>query len=127
MEPLKFTACLAVRDVTETLDFFERIGYVVTRESIAPPHSIHMILDGDNPLFMIQPEHEVKEFMPFLAGYPVGGSGFFYINTEEFDVTVARIKGKAEVLKESSEGGYKIFYFKDPNGYVFGINELISE
>lgn len=124
MKPTPFTACLAVASVADTLDFYESLGFGVTRESIAAPHSIHMITNGDVPLFMIQPMDEVRDFCPALKSNPMGASGFFYINAPDFEATVARIRDKVEVLIESTEGGFKLFYFKDINGYVFGINDI---
>ncbi|MFH8491035.1 VOC family protein [Streptomyces longisporoflavus] len=121
MQTVNFTACLAVRDVTETLDFYEGLGFTVGRESVAEDHAIHLIFNGDTMAFMIQPADSVREFIPQTAA-ELGASGYFYLNAPDFDGAVARIRDKVEVLKEDSDGGFRMLYFRDPNGYAMALS-----
>ncbi|WKN15781.1 VOC family protein [Streptomyces sp. JUS-F4] len=121
MQTANFTACLAVRDVTETLDFYEALGFTVGRESVAQDHPIHLIFNGDTMAFMIQPADSVREFIPQTAA-ELGASGFFYLNAPDFDGAVARIHEKVEILKEASDGGFRMLYFRDPNGYAMALS-----
>ncbi|NEA59780.1 hypothetical protein G3I60_37900 [Streptomyces sp. SID13666] len=121
MQTAPFTACLAVRDVTETLDFYESLGYTVGRQSIADDHAVHLIFNGEAMAFMIQPADEVRDFIPQTAA-DLGASGYFYLNAPDFDAAVARIRDQVEVLKETADGGFRMMYFRDPNGYAMALS-----
>ncbi|NEA77459.1 hypothetical protein G3I68_43850, partial [Streptomyces sp. SID13588] len=49
-----FTACLAVNDITETLDFYESLGFGVSRDSISSD-GVHLVFNGERMAFMVQP------------------------------------------------------------------------
>ncbi|NEA72592.1 VOC family protein [Streptomyces sp. SID13588] len=116
-----FTACLAVNDITETLDFYESLGFGVSRESISSD-GVHLVFNGERMAFMVQPKTEANAFLPQVAQDKPGASAFFYLDAPDFDAACAKIRDQVEVLKEAEDGGYRMMYFRDPNGYSVALS-----
>ncbi|MFJ7272615.1 VOC family protein [Streptomyces sp. NPDC099050] len=119
-------AALAVRDVTETIAFYERLGFTGPPAEVTDgTDGVHIIMNGDAPLFILSSEAEFQRDTPALAAQPLGASCVFCVGVADYDATAARIRDQAEVLQEfTAEGVFRMLTSRDLNGYAVAISEI---
>ncbi|AUH53046.1 hypothetical protein CXB49_20750 [Chromobacterium sp. ATCC 53434] len=127
MKRAPFTACLAVHDIDETLDFFESLGYLVGRDSVSPEETVHMISDRDGLLFMVQPLTEANVFMPRLPAAATAASAMFYLYVDDIFAKLDQVGDKIDIIAKYEDDNCRVCYFPDPNGYVFAFVEMAEE
>lgn len=74
---------------------------------------------------MLYSNADLKNWLPSLADTPIGFAGMFYLGVDDFDGSHDRISRHAEIIKDTDTDhtGQRMFYFRDPDGYVIGIND----
>ncbi|AXE29899.1 hypothetical protein DK842_08360 [Chromobacterium phragmitis] len=127
MNHAPFTACLAALDIDATLDFFESLGYGVTRDSISEHENVHMISENGRMLFMVQPVAEANAFMPRLPARDTSASAMFYLYVEDMIAKLDHVGDKIDIIAKYEDDHCRVCYFPDPNGYVFAFVEMTGD
>lgn len=133
----KLTPNFSVRDVRETVKFYQDIlGFKL--EMAVPDGSTEIeneisdkgeyayaMMSQDDVYVMFLKSDIFEEDVPVLNGFPQGASVLFYIDVEDIDEVYKKLKGHVEITKEleTTWYGMREFYIKDCNGYILGFAE----
>ncbi|MBT2399781.1 VOC family protein, partial [Streptomyces sp. ISL-100] len=68
---------------------------------------------------------DLQTFLPVLKNTPVGFAGMFYMGVDDLQGVRDGIAQHTEIVKDisSDHTGQRMFYFRDIDGYVIGVNE----
>ncbi|WP_370417651.1 VOC family protein [Streptomyces sp. QH1-20] len=122
---MPFAPCLGVKDTATSIAFYEKLGFDVDSSTARPGDDIHMLLFEGSFCGMLYSNADLKNWLPVLADLPVGFTGMFYLAVDDFDAAHDRIAEHAEIVKDTvtDHNGQREFYFRDPDGYIIGIND----
>ena len=115
----RLVPALLVRDMRASLDFYQRLGFVVTASLPDPrvPHWAQVTRDGITLRFHDQAPH----------GTPTSPvcSGTFYIYPDDVESLAAELRGNVEFAwgPEVMDYGMREFAVKDPDGYLIAFTE----
>ncbi|MET9323391.1 VOC family protein [Streptomyces sp. NPDC003038] len=113
--------CLGVKDTKASVEFYESLGFSAAPGSDNPEDDIRMITWQGDFAFMVYHHDNLRQWLPELKDFPVGAFGMFYLNVQDYDAYTEKIRPLVNVIKEHLEGGTKMLYFRDPDGYIFGV------
>ncbi|MEU1820243.1 VOC family protein [Streptomyces roseifaciens] len=122
---MPFAPCLSVKDTAASIAFYKALGFDVDSSTARPGDDIHMLLHQGEFCAMLYSNTDLKQWLPVLADTPVGFAGMFYLGVDDFDAVHDRVAQHAGILKdtETDHTGQRMFYFRDVDGYVIGIND----
>ncbi|WP_370417694.1 VOC family protein [Streptomyces sp. QH1-20] len=122
---MPFAPCLSVRDTAASSAFYQKLGFDVDSSTARPGDDIHMLLYDGSFCAMLYSNTDLKNWLPVLADRPIGFTGMFYLAVDHFDTVHDRIAQHAEIVKDTvtDHNGQREFYFRDPDGYIIGIND----
>ncbi|MFD3328217.1 VOC family protein [Streptomyces sp. NPDC058701] len=122
---MPFAPCLGVKDTATSIAFYERLGFEVDSSTARPGDDIHMLLFEGSFCGMLYRNADLQNWLPVLADLPVGFTGMFYLAVDDFHAAHDRIAEHAEIVKDTvtDHNGQREFYFRDPDGYIIGIND----
>ncbi|GGX55973.1 VOC family protein [Streptomyces noursei] len=122
---MPFAPCLSVKDTAASIAFYKQLGFDVDSSTASPGDDIHMLLYQGEFCAMLYSNADLKNWLPSLADTPIGFAGMFYLGVDDFDGAHDRISQHAEIVKDTATDhtGQRMFYFRDPDGYVIGIND----
>ncbi|MGW1055883.1 VOC family protein [Streptomyces sp. NPDC002586] len=122
---MPFAPCLSVKDTAASIAFYKQLGFEVDSSTARPGDDIHMLLYKGEFAAMLYSNADLKNWLPVLADVPIGFAGMFYLGVDDFDAVHDRITQHAEIVKDTGTDhtGQRMFYFRDPDGYVIGIND----
>ncbi|WP_411127811.1 VOC family protein [Streptomyces sp. x-19] len=122
---MTFAPCISVRDTDASLAFYRQLGFDADSSTARPGDDIHMLLYQGTFCAMLYSNADLKTWLPVLADTPVGFAGMFYLGVDDLEAAFAQISQHAEIVKPltTDHNGQRMFYFRDPDGYVIGINE----
>ncbi|MEU4955492.1 VOC family protein [Streptomyces lavendulae] len=122
---MPFAPCLSVKDTAASIAFYKQLGFDVDSSTASPGDDIHMLLYQGGFCGMLYSNADLKNWLPSLAETPIGFAGMFYLGVDDFEGAHDRISRHAEIIKDTDTDhtGQRMFYFRDPDGYVIGIND----
>ncbi|CAM5413022.1 VOC family protein [Streptomyces lavendulae] len=122
---MPFAPCLSVKDTAASIAFYKQLGFDVDSSTASPGDDIHMLLYQGGFCGMLYSNADLKNWLPSLADTPIGFAGMFYLGVDDFEGAHDRISRHAEIIKDTDTDhtGQRMFYFRDPDGYVIGIND----
>ena len=122
---MPFAPCISVQDTAASLAFYKNLGFDADSSAARPGDDIHMLLYGGDFCAMIYSNADLKKWLPVLKDTPVGFAGMFYLAVDDLDAAHDLISRHAEIVKPiaTDHTGQRMFYFRDPDGYVIGVNE----
>ncbi|WP_280432012.1 VOC family protein [Nocardia brasiliensis] len=122
---MPFAPCLSVHDTAASLAFYAELGFDSDSSTARPGDDIHMLLYRGEFCAMIYSNADLKNWLPVLADTPIGFAGMFYLAVDEIEEVYEQISAHAEIVKPmtADHNGQRMFYFRDPDGYVVGIND----
>ncbi|UQA93616.1 VOC family protein [Streptomyces halobius] len=122
---MPFAPCISVQDTAASLAFYKKLGFDADSSMSRPGDDIHMLLYGGEFCAMIYRNEDLKTWLPVLKDTPIGFAGMFYLSVDDLDGTHDRIAQHAEIVKPigTDHTGQRMFYFRDLDGYVIGVNE----
>ncbi|MFI6999299.1 VOC family protein [Nocardia sp. NPDC050175] len=123
----KLMPCMGVADTTATTAFYRDLGFVVIDIS-GDGQDIHLVKHEGDDCAIIYDGNNLTQWLPELTDSPVGFFGMFYLAVDDFDAMHERVAANATIVKDTvvDHNGVKEFYFRDPNGYLIGINDRAS-
>ncbi|MEU9112220.1 VOC family protein [Streptomyces sp. NPDC048483] len=122
---MPFAPCISVQDTAASLAFYKKLGFDVDSRAARPGDDIHMLLFEGDFCAMIYRNEDLKHWLPVLKDTPIGFAGMFYLSVDDLDAAHRHIAENAEIVKEltADHTGQRMFYFRDLDGYVIGVNE----
>ncbi|MCM6774649.1 VOC family protein [Nocardia sp. CDC159] len=125
---MTFAPCISVRDTATSIEFYTSLGFEVDSSTARPGDDIHMLLFRGQFCAMIYRNADLKNWLPVLADTPVGFAGMFYLGVDDIDAVYQRFSALAEIVKPmgGDHTGQRMFYFRDPDGYVIGVNDAAA-
>ncbi|GAA2716370.1 MULTISPECIES: VOC family protein [Streptomyces] len=122
---MAFAPCISVRDTAASLAFYRRLGFDADSSTSRPGDDIHILTYEGDFVAMIYLNADLKNWLPVLADTHIGFAGMFYLGVDGLEAAFARIAQHAEIVKPviTNHMGQRMFYFRDLDGYVVGINE----
>ncbi|WP_338931763.1 VOC family protein [Streptomyces netropsis] len=122
---MPFAPCLSVKDTAASIAFYKQLGFDVDSSTARPGDDIHMLLYQGGFCGMLYSNDDLKNWLPVLAETPIGFAGMFYLGVDDFDAAHDLIARHAEITKDTDTDhtGRRMFYFRDLDGYVIGIND----
>jgi len=140
MKLKKITPNLSVKNVTETIKFYQNIlDFKVRMVVLERNNSVedfftkteeytYAMVYRDELQLMFLKESTFHENVPVLKTSQMGASVVFYIAVEKIDEFYQQLKKKnIEVVKELTTTWYGIreFYIRDCNGYILAFTEEV--
>ena len=133
----KLTPNFSVRDVIETVKFYQDIlGFkfemavldgstTIENELSATSEHAYAMMSKDEVYIMFLKSDSFEKDIPALKGFPQGASVLFYIDVQGIDEVYNSLKERVEITKEleTTWYGMREFYIKDCNGYIIGFAE----
>ncbi|MFC4517297.1 VOC family protein [Streptomyces ehimensis] len=122
---MPFAPCLSVKDTAASIAFYKELGFDADSSTARPGDDIHMLLHQGEFCAMLYSNADLRNWLPVLADTPIGFAGMFYLGVDDFDAVHDRIAQHAQIVKdtETDHTGQRMFYFRDVDGYVIGIND----
>ncbi|MEV4437631.1 VOC family protein [Streptomyces sp. NPDC049577] len=122
---MPFAPCLSVADTAASIAFYKKLGFDADSSTARPGDDIHMLLHQGEFCAMLYSNADLKRWLPVLADTPIGFAGMFYLGVDDFEAVREHIGRHAEIVKDTEDDhtGQRMFYFRDPDGYVIGIND----
>ncbi|MBF6332986.1 VOC family protein [Nocardia transvalensis] len=122
---MTFAPCISVEDTARSIEFYTSLGFDVDSSTARPGDDIHMLLYRGQFCAMIYRNADLKKWLPVLADQPIGFAGMLYLGVDDLDATYDTFSAGAEIVKPITEdhNGQREFYFRDPDGYVIGVND----
>ncbi|MEV4873372.1 VOC family protein [Streptomyces syringium] len=116
---------MSVKDTAASIAFYKKLGFDVDSSTARPGDDIHMLLYQGGFCGMLYSNDDLKNWLPVLADTPIGFAGMLYLGVDDFDAAHDRIAQHAEITKDTDTDhtGQRMFYFRDLDGYVIGIND----
>lgn len=141
MKAKKLTPNLEVRDIAQTVDFYQNtLGFTL---AMAVPESqdgieqcldaskryVYALMKKDGAEIMFQVSQSFKRDIPFANQDNIGASASFYMEVDGLDAYYDAIKGQIEEITQPQTAWYGMreFYLKDINGYILGFAENQEE
>ena len=140
MKLKKITPNLSVKNVTETIKFYQnllnfKVRMVVLEKNnmvedffIETEEYTYAMVYRDDLQLMFLKESTFHDNVPILKDFHMGASVVFYIAVEKIDTFYQELQEKnIEVVKELTTTWYGIreFYIKDCNGYILSFTEEV--
>lgn len=118
------TPNLFVRDMDETIRFYENIGFKTTMTVPEEGNFVWVMMTCGQVNFMFQTMESLGADLPEISRED-GGSLLLYIQVDEIEGFYERIKDRVKVLKglEKTFYGATEFSMLDNNGYVLTFAE----
>ncbi|MEV6279250.1 VOC family protein [Nocardia sp. NPDC051832] len=125
---MPFAPCLGVKDTAVSKAFYEKLGFTVDSQTATPDTDIHMLLFGGQFCGMLYRQAQLESWLPSLAGQPIGFSGMFYLEVDDFQSVLDTCASVTDIVRGPSADhtGTREFYIADPDGYIIGFNEAAS-
>ncbi|MEG3627096.1 VOC family protein [Streptomyces poriticola] len=122
---MPFAPCISVSDTAASLAFYRKLGFDADSSTARPGDDIHMLLYKGEFCAMIYRNADLRQWLPVLADQPIGFAGMFYLAVDDLDGVYEHASRHAEVVREmtTEETGQRMFYLRDPDGYVIGFND----
>ncbi|MHC5905160.1 VOC family protein [Streptomyces sp. S6] len=122
---MPFTPCISVRSTADSIGFYLSLGFDVDSSLARPGDDVHMLLYQGEFCGLIQSNADLGEWLPQLAGAPVGMAGVLYLTVDDFDDFYERVRYKAGAIKGplTDDLGQRVFYFRDIDKYVIGVHD----
>ncbi|MFF1414061.1 VOC family protein [Streptomyces sp. NPDC058289] len=122
---MPFVPCISVADTAASVAFYKSVGFDVDSSSATAGDDLHMLLFKGELAGMLYGNADLKAWLPVLQGQPIGFAGMFYLSVSDFQGTYDLASRHAQIVKEpvTDNNGVHEFYFRDPAGYVIGIND----
>ncbi|MEU3409478.1 VOC family protein [Streptomyces sp. NPDC006670] len=122
---MSYAPCFSVKDTAASISFYEKLGFTVDSSSAKPGDDIHMLFYGGEFCAMLYSNADLKNWLPVLADTPIGFAGMHYLGVDDLQAAYDRIAKHAEIVKPLTEDhtGVRLFYFRDLDGYVIGVND----
>jgi lactoylglutathione lyase len=120
--------CYRIADIDRSVAFYEALGFVEMARVPIRDEAVNVFMnqpgDGDMPRLELTYNHGVES-------YEVGtGYGHIAITADDLDATLARLAGQGISPEKSpykvSEGGPRLCFVRDPDGYRVEILEMNS-
>ncbi|MFJ8314267.1 MULTISPECIES: VOC family protein [unclassified Streptomyces] len=119
-----YAPCFSVKDTSASIAFYEKLGFTVDSSGAKPGDDIHMLFYAGEFCGMLYSNADLKNWLPVLADTPIGFAGMHYLGVDDLQAAHDRIAQYAEIVKPLAEhNGMRLFYFRDIDGYVIGVNE----
>jgi uncharacterized glyoxalase superfamily protein PhnB len=118
----RITPCLQVEDVNQSIKFYEEVlGFKTTMTHPREGQYEWVALQDGDAIFMLHAKSSKINEIPEIKKQAPGGALTFYLETDDAEATLNKIKGKATILREVYETFYgtKEFVLQDPNGFVW--------
>ncbi|MFF5706625.1 VOC family protein [Streptomyces sp. NPDC012794] len=117
--------CISVKDTAVSISFYKKVGFDVDSSTAGPGDDLHMLLFQGDFCGMIYGNTDLKKWLPVLADTPIGFAGMFYLAVNDIENVHEHIAQHAEIIKPmtTDNNGQREFYFRDPDGYIIGIND----
>ena len=123
------TPNLMVEDVRATVDFYRDVMGFDLLTSVPEEGDVldWAMVQRDEVRLMFQSRSSLSSDVPSLESAPIGASQTFYVEVADIQSLYDHLKGKVETIKDLHTTFYNTreFYFRDPNGYIFGFSEDI--
>ncbi|WP_194813662.1 VOC family protein [Nocardia sp. XZ_19_385] len=125
---MPFVPCLGVKDTAASKKFYEQLGFTVDSQTATEGDDIHMVLFDGQFCGMLYRHAQLEDWLPPLKGKPVGFTGMFYLEVQDFEAMVGKCAAVTEIIRGPSTDhtGTREFYIADPDGYIIGINDAAS-
>ena len=122
---MSFVPCLSVASTATSIAFYKKLGFEVDSSTAKAGDDLHMLLFQSALCGMLYGNANLKAWLPVLADQPIGFSGILYLSVKDFDGVRERVGQHAAIVKDTlvDNNGQREFYFRDPDGYVIGIND----
>ncbi|QMU70544.1 VOC family protein [Streptacidiphilus sp. P02-A3a] len=122
---MPFATCISVQDTAASIAFYEGLGFAVDSTMARPGDDIHMLLYQGDFCGLLYSNADLKQWLPTLADTPISLAGMLYLTVDDFDGFHDRVARSTEVIKGplTDDVGQRVFYFRDPDGYVIGIHD----
>ena len=122
---MPFAPCISVQDTAASLAFYKNLGFEADSSMSRPGDDIHLLLHRGEFCAMIYSNADLKKWLPVLKDTPIGFAGMFYLAVDDLDAAYDLISQRAEIVKPitGDHTGQRMFYFRDLDGYVVGVNE----
>ena len=113
-----------VRDLNETIKFYEILGFKVAMTVPEQGDFIWVMMTCENVTFMFQTFDSLGQELPVISRLN-GGSLLLYIQAKEIRLFHERIKDKVNIIKglEKTFYGATEFSIQDLNGYILTFAE----
>ena len=135
----KLTPNFSVRDVKETVEFYQNMlgfkfemavpdGSTKIENEISDKNEYaYAMMSKDEVYVMFLKASNFEEDIPVLQGFPQGASVLFYIDVENIEEVYKQLKNCVEIEKtlETTWYGMREFYIRDCNGYILGFAERV--
>ena len=123
MPAMKLTPVLFVEAIEPSLPFWiDRLGF---EKQVEVPHGDHLgfvILTRGDVEVMMQSWASISEDVPALAAMPRGTSCSFYVEVDDFDDALRRVKDVPVVVPERTTFyGMREIFVREPGGHVVGL------
>ncbi|MEV5379371.1 VOC family protein [Streptomyces nondiastaticus] len=120
-----FAPCFSVKDTAASIAFYKKLGFDVDSSTAKPGDDIHMLFYQGEFCAMLYSNDDLKNWLPVLADAPIGFAGMHYLGVDGLREVYDHIAQHAEIVKPLTEDhtGVRLFYFRDIDGYVIGVNE----
>ncbi|WP_067540649.1 VOC family protein [Nocardia crassostreae] len=116
--------CLSVKDTASSMAFYKTLGFEFDSSTAGPGDDIHLMFYQGEFCAMIYLNADLKNWLPVLADTPIGCAGMHYLGVDDLDAVYAHFSKHAEIVKPLTQhNGMSMFYFRDLDGYVIGVNQ----
>ncbi|MGE7386281.1 VOC family protein [Streptomyces sp. NPDC004126] len=122
---MAYAPCFSVKDTATSIAFYKKLGFDIDSSTAKPGDDIHMLFYQGEFCAMLYSNDDLKNWLPVLADTPIGFAGMHYLGVDGLQDAYDHISRHAEIVKPLTEdhNGVRLFYFRDPDGYVIGVNE----
>ncbi|MFI9506178.1 VOC family protein [Nocardia sp. NPDC052566] len=122
---MAFIPCLGVADPAASMSFYRSLGFDIDSSPAYPGHDLHLLLFRGQFCAMLYRSSELREYQPVLAGTAPGLHGMLYLAVDDIDAMYEHVARHTPIVKPmATDGsGQRLFYFRDPDGYVIGVND----
>ena len=123
MPAMKLTPVLFVEAIEPSLPFWiDRLGF---EKQVEVPHGDHLgfvILTRGDVEVMMQSWASISQDVPALATMPRGTSCSLYVEVDDFDDALRRVKDVPVVVPERTTFyGMREIFVREPGGHVVGL------
>ncbi|MFI9046933.1 VOC family protein [Streptomyces sp. NPDC053427] len=120
-----YAPCFSVKDTATSIAFYKKLGFDVDSSGAKPGDDIHMMFYEGEFCAMLYSNADLKNWLPVLADTPIGFAGMHYLGVDGLEAVYERFARHAEIVKPLTQDhtGIRLFYFRDLDGYVIGVNE----
>jgi uncharacterized glyoxalase superfamily protein PhnB len=124
------TPNLMVEDVNRIVEFYRDVLSFDLLASVPEGGEVldWAMMQRDGARLMFQSRSSLSSEVSPLQGMPIGASQTFYVEVADIQPLYDQLTGKVDIINELHSTFYNTreFYFRDPNGYIFGFSEELS-